>query len=75
MNDENSQKGENGKNDCENTGDSKKRAKSLLVVVASAPSESYNNFTIKVKEYNSKPPFSLTIPPMFQTIKMDAVSS
>lgn len=72
MNDENSQRGENGKNDCENTGDSKKRAKSLLVVVASAPSESYNNFTIKVKEYNMKPPFNLTIPRMFEIIHMDA---
>lgn len=41
------------------------RARSLLVVVSSPPEKSYENFTDKVREYNSKEPFNFTTPLVF----------
>lgn len=42
---------------CPNTPEFKKRAQSLLVVVSSEPSSSYESFTNKVRKYNAKEPF------------------
>lgn len=42
-----------------------KRGRSLLVVVATPPSENYDIFTQKVNEYNSKEPFNFTMPSLF----------
>ncbi|CAB3242068.1 unnamed protein product [Arctia plantaginis] len=42
---------------CPNTPEFKKRAQSLLVVVSSEPSSSYEIFTNKVRKYNAKEPF------------------
>lgn len=44
---------------------SKTRARSLLVVVSTPPTENYGNFTTKVREYNAKEPFNFTTPPFF----------
>lgn len=43
----------------------KTRARSLLVVVSTPPTENYGNFTAKVKEYNAKEPFHFLTPPIF----------
>lgn len=42
---------------CPNTVEFKKRAQSLLVVVSSEPSSSYEQFTNKVRKYNTLEPF------------------
>lgn len=42
-----------------------KRGRSLLVVVATPPSDNYEKFTQKVNEYNSKEPFNFTMPSLF----------
>lgn len=47
----------NSKLTCSNTPEFKKRSQSLLVVVSSEPSSSYEEFTNKVREYNTLPPF------------------
>lgn len=39
-----------------------KRARSLLVVVSTPPTLKYEEFTDKVRTYNSKPPFDFTTP-------------
>lgn len=36
----------------------KKRAQSLFIVVPTAPTENYENFTNQVREYNTKDPFN-----------------
>ncbi|XP_046680074.1 receptor-type guanylate cyclase Gyc76C-like isoform X1 [Homalodisca vitripennis] len=41
------------------------RSRSLLVVVPSPPSESYEGFSEKVRLYNNEPPFSFPTPPVF----------
>lgn len=46
-----------------------KRARSLLVVVATAPlQERYENFTRRVREYNERDPFNFTTPKFFDTL-------
>ncbi|XP_055316758.1 receptor-type guanylate cyclase Gyc76C-like [Sitodiplosis mosellana] len=42
-----------------------KRGRSLLVVVATPPTENYEKFTEKVREYNTKAPFNFTLPVLF----------
>lgn len=44
----------------------KKRARSLLVVVSTPPTENYGTFTAKVKEYNDKEPFNFHTPVIFR---------
>lgn len=44
----------------------KVRARSLLVVVSTPPSNDYGNFTNRVREYNALPPFNFTLPTLFQ---------
>lgn len=41
------------------------RGRSLLVVVATPPSENYENFTERVREYNTKAPFNFLLPRLF----------
>lgn len=43
------------------------RARSLLVIVASPPAENYENFTVKVREYNKLEPFKFQTPDFFTT--------
>lgn len=42
-----------------------KRARSLLVVVSTPPTNNYENFTEKVREYNTKEPFNFSLPMLF----------
>lgn len=35
------------------------------MVVATPPTENYEEFTEKVREYNTKEPFNFTVPPFF----------
>lgn len=42
------------------------RARSLLVVISTPPTENYENFTAKVLEYNAKEPFNFLVPNVFQ---------
>ena len=44
-----------------------KRARSLLVVVSTPPTENYENFTEKVREYNLREPFNFSLPQLFNT--------
>lgn len=47
---------------CNEIGESLiKRARSLLVVVSTPPITKYNEFTEKVREYNTLPPFEFNI--------------
>ncbi|XP_026742826.1 receptor-type guanylate cyclase Gyc76C-like isoform X2 [Trichoplusia ni] len=52
---------------CPNTVEFKKRAQSLLVVVSSEPSSSYEEFTNKVRKYNTMPPFKFRDSVVFGT--------
>lgn len=52
----------------------KPRARSLLVVVSTPPSENYGNFTAKVNEYNAKEPFKFVTPVVFSTRQFEKVN-
>lgn len=52
----------------------KARARSLLVIVSTPPTESYTNFSNRVREYNAMPPFNFTVPTLFQKYDFGAVS-
>ncbi|GAB1861123.1 Guanylate cyclase [Camponotus japonicus] len=43
-----------------------KRARSLMVVVSTPPTQNYGEFTKKVQEYSSKEPFNFVIPPLLR---------
>lgn len=61
---------------CDEIDNFEKRGKSLLVVVSTPPSGNYENFTEKVREYNTKEPFNFTMPPLFNNyikVKMNSV--
>lgn len=47
----------------------KNRGRSLLVVVSTPPTNNYENFTAKVREYNMKPPFNFSTPEIFANIR------
>ncbi|XP_055371824.1 receptor-type guanylate cyclase Gyc76C-like [Condylostylus longicornis] len=47
-----------------------KRAKSLLVVVSTPPTDNYQEFTERVREFNLKEPFNFSIPPIFNDKKI-----
>lgn len=51
----------------------KTRARSLLVVVSTPPTENYGSFTAKVKEYNSKEPFNFLTPTIFRDLDFQKV--
>lgn len=64
------------KSDCLDEKDFLKRARSLLVVVASPPASSqYENFTKEVLEYTSKEPFKFQTPPVFKNVSYTKASS
>lgn len=44
----------------------KKRARSLIVIVSTPPTENYKNFSNKVRKANSEPPFNLKVPPILE---------
>lgn len=44
----------------------KTRARSLLVIVSTPPTENYENFTTKVRDYNAMEPFNFTVPFLFK---------
>ncbi|KAM3963592.1 receptor-type guanylate cyclase Gyc76C [Aphomia sociella] len=51
---------------CPNTKEFRKLSQSLLVVVSSEPTGSYEQFTAKVGLYNSKKPFQFPLPAVFE---------
>lgn len=56
---------ETGKMQCDESESFRRRARSLLVVVSTPPTENYENFTKIVREYNAKEPFNFTTPSLF----------
>lgn len=50
---------------CSEIENFEKRGRSLLVVVGSPPTENYEKFTEKVREYNTREPFSFVLPVLF----------
>ncbi|XP_073839417.1 receptor-type guanylate cyclase Gyc76C-like [Musca autumnalis] len=52
---------------CGETKAFNQRARSLLVVASTPPTDSYENFTAKVREYNLKQPFNFTLPQLFHS--------
>lgn len=52
--------------DCRDMKDFMKRARSLLVVVSTPPTQNYEEFTKKVREYSSKEPFNFVIPELLR---------
>lgn len=52
----------------------RKRAKSLFVVAPTAPTDNYNNFTEKVKEYNAKEPFNFVTSNFLKPYSYETVS-
>ncbi|KAK0094945.1 hypothetical protein PV326_009569 [Microctonus aethiopoides] len=46
-----------------------KRARSLMVVAPTPPTQSYEEFTKKVREYTNKEPFNFTVPEILQQMK------
>ncbi|KAI8121971.1 hypothetical protein FF38_05671 [Lucilia cuprina] len=50
---------------CGETDNLIQRARSLLVVASTPPTDSYEDFTAKVREYNLMEPFNFTLPNIF----------
>jgi guanylate cyclase, other len=50
---------------CDQADNFFRRARSLLVVVSTPPTENYENFTEKVRTYNKQPPFNFHTPSLF----------
>lgn len=53
-------------NNCLEPKDFLKRARSLMVVVSTPPTQNYEEFTKKVREYSSKEPFNFVIPELLK---------
>ncbi|OAD60806.1 Guanylate cyclase 32E [Eufriesea mexicana] len=51
---------------CMEPKDFLKRARSLMVVVSTPPTQNYEEFTKKVREYSSKEPFNFVIPELLR---------
>jgi guanylate cyclase len=47
---------------CDEIDGFKKRARSLIVIVSTPPTNNYKDFTERVRKYNVKPPFNITVP-------------
>lgn len=60
---------------CDESEAFKRRARSLLVVVSTPPTENYENFTKIVREYNAKEPFNFTTPSLFHINNISKVGS
>lgn len=59
---------------CSEIENFEKRGRSLLVVVSTPPTENYEKFTEKVREYNTKEPFNFMLPVLFNNyIKVNIV--
>ncbi|XP_067647261.1 receptor-type guanylate cyclase Gyc76C-like isoform X2 [Eurosta solidaginis] len=54
---------------CHETESFKQLARSLLVVASTPPTDSYENFTARVREYNAKKPFDFQVPSLFYNNK------
>ncbi|XP_036326387.1 receptor-type guanylate cyclase Gyc76C-like isoform X2 [Rhagoletis pomonella] len=54
---------------CHETESFKQLARSLLVVASTPPTDSYENFTAKVREYNAMKPFDFLVPSLFYNNK------
>ncbi|XP_036326361.1 receptor-type guanylate cyclase Gyc76C-like [Rhagoletis pomonella] len=54
---------------CHETESFKQLARSLLVVASTPPTDSYENFTAKVREYNARKPFDFLVPSLFYNNK------
>ncbi|KAK6625291.1 Receptor-type guanylate cyclase Gyc76C [Polyplax serrata] len=52
---------------CDEQKDFLQRGRSLLVVVSSPPTYEYEDFTQKVREYNTREPFNFVTPKLFET--------
>ncbi|KAL0272546.1 UNVERIFIED_CONTAM: hypothetical protein PYX00_005475 [Menopon gallinae] len=52
---------------CDEQKDFLQRGRSLLVVVSSPPTFEYEEFTQKVREYNTREPFNFVTPKLFET--------
>lgn len=55
-----------------------KRARSLMVVVSTPPTQNYEEFTKKVREYSIKEPFNFVIPHLlrkYEKVFLDASST
>lgn len=61
-------------NSCGETDAFNQRARSLLVVASTPPTDSYENFTAKVREYNLKQPFNFMLPLLFHSNNFTKVS-
>lgn len=59
---------------CDETDSFMKRARSLLIVVSTPPTENYEDFTAKVREYNTKEPFNFSLPILFHNNNFFKVS-
>lgn len=51
---------------CDELENFKQRARSLLVIVSSPPAEKYENFTVRVRDYNKRDPFRFSTPDFFK---------
>lgn len=61
-------------NSCDEQKDFLQRGRSLLVVVSSPPTYEYEDFTQKVREYNTREPFNFVTPKLFETIQYQKVN-
>lgn len=52
--------------DCMEPKDFLKRARSLMVVVSTPPTQNYEEFTKKVREHSAKEPFNFVIPELLR---------
>lgn len=61
---------------CSNTDSFLNRGRSLLVVVSTPPTQNYDDFTAKVRDYNQKEPFNFVTPKFFESqwVKVGGIS-
>ncbi|KAI9581516.1 receptor-type guanylate cyclase Gyc76C-like isoform X1 [Glossina fuscipes] len=52
---------------CDESENFSQRARSLLVVASTPPTDSYENFTAKVRQYNLQDPFNFVLPSLFHS--------
>lgn len=60
---------------CHETESFKQLARSLLVVASTPPTDSYEEFTAKVRQYNARKPFDFLVPSLFYHNKYLKVST
>ncbi|XP_071447576.1 receptor-type guanylate cyclase Gyc76C-like [Hetaerina americana] len=57
-------------NSCYDQKEFAKRGHSLLVIMASPPSQNYDSFTENVRKYSAMPPFKFVVPDIFKGINL-----